>query len=261
MRARYARRAVHPLHDGAAMKRSLVIVLGLVGCSSTPSSQGPDANPDELFPAACPTTTCTIGATIADAAALAATIDAMAEWTAVGPYTSGCLPASDDRPITGTVTLRAEDVALPSVCANRADCRAEIRFVLRGAPAGVTCLDPETWFEFTLCEGITVTDATIRLRTVMRDIHPSSFGNFAPVVEVLPACEAPCGATELACEAAHTCWDRPRDHCAYCLGGTNEACACWADGEVAADGTACRMFVSGDVEVGGTCVAGACVAP
>jgi hypothetical protein len=90
------------------------------------------------------------------------------------------------------------------------------------------------------------------------DIHPAQ-GNYVMVVEVLPACEVPCSGGQLACEASTTCWDTERDHCAYCLGGTNEACACWKGGELEPDGAPCEMFTSGDIIESGHCESGACV--
>lgn len=90
------------------------------------------------------------------------------------------------------------------------------------------------------------------------DIHPSSFGNFVSVVNVFPACEASCGSTETLCEATNMCWSSTRDHCAYCLGGSNDECACWDGDQFVVDGTACSVALSGDVERPGTCQAGRC---
>lgn len=91
----------------------------------------------------------------------------------------------------------------------------------------------------------------------MLDTHPGRY-NFVPIVEVLAACAAPCGATELACEATHTCWSDARDHCAYCLGGDNDACACWNGTGFEDDDTPCEVAVSGDVYMPGTCQSGVC---
>jgi hypothetical protein len=76
---------------------------------------------------------------------------------------------------------------------------------------------------------------------------------------VLSACAAPCGAAEFACEATHTCWASVRDHCAYCLGGDNDECACWAGARFQDDGQNCSVAISGDVVVDGACRAGKCV--
>jgi hypothetical protein len=238
---------------GATVKQPSVIVVMLLGCGG-----GSTVEPDlaELFPEPCLARACANGSTIASTADFVAAIDSSVRWTDVGEYTSGCLPASDDHVVDGAVTVRGADIPLPPN--NMNGFAPETRFVLRDAPAGVTCGEPEDLFDFTLCESITIANTTIRLRAVVIDIHPAP-GDLVAVVEVLPACETPCGATQLACEASKTCWNTERDHCAYCLGGTNEACACWRDGELEPDDTPCEIFVSGDVVVGGTCRAGACV--
>lgn len=240
------------MHDGPRMKHFIVIATLLVGCQD-----GTDPDLVALFPDGCPAASCNVGPIVSTASALAATITA-SSWVPLGPHLAGCLPASADVPISGTVSLAGTDVALPAWCANMTSCRQDVRFVLRGAPAGVVCERPEAWFDVTMCEGIIVTEASIRFRTVKLDIHPSSYGDVAPVVEVLPACEAPCAANELACDTSNTCWEEERDYCAYCLGGTNEACACWKNGELAEDGEPCELDVSGDTTVGGSCRAGAC---
>ena len=228
----------------------------LLGCSggTTPADEPPDL--EELFPDACPTLACATATPIASTLDFIAAVDSSRPWTGRGEYTTGCLPASGDHVVTGTVTVRGDALAMPPNGANT--FRPEPRFVLRDAPPGVTCDVDEDLFDFTICDAITITDTTIRLRTLLIDIHPAP-GNFVAVVEVLAACDAPCGAEQFDCEASNTCWSAERDHCAYCLGGTNEACACWRDGELAPDGTACDMFVSGDVVIQGTCDAGACV--
>jgi hypothetical protein len=242
----------HSLAQRARMTRRLVAVLAVLwpGCSDSAPP------PDLTMIDACPATECMVGPTIADAQGLVATIDASPTWFGLTPYTTGCLPASADVPITGTVTVRGDAIAVPAECAARTDCRQAVKFVLRDAPAGVECLEPE----HIECAAITAQDTTIRMRTVMVDVHPGEY-NFIPVVEVLAACATPCGSAELACEASHTCWGNIRDHCAYCLGGSNEECACWTGSELASDGTECTMQVSGDAGFVGTCQAGACTRP
>lgn len=212
---------------------------------------------DTRFPDRCADTTCAVGPTVASVGELAALIEATPDWVTYGPYTRGCLPASADVAISGTLTVRGGDVELPESCQLRADCRKAVWFRALSAARGVECLDPEQWYGFTLCAGLRLSDTTVRLRMVMQDIHPSD-ANFVSVVDVLPACAAPCSSTEHACEATHTCWADPRDHCAYCLGGSNEACACWNGTAFDADGTRCEVAISGDVYVPGTCRAGTC---
>jgi hypothetical protein len=225
----------------------------MVACSEPAMSESPVAS----FPGRCPIGPCAVGPTIASANELIAIIEATPDWVTFGPYTTGCLPASADILVSGTVTLQADSVAVPTICRGGA-CRDVVRFRAQEQPMGVECLEPEPWFSFTLCAGITLHDTTIRVRTLREDIHPSEFGNYAPIVDVLPACATPCGADELTCAASHTCWTSVRDHCAYCLGGSNEECGCWDGARFAENGAKCSIATSGDIIELGICRAGTC---
>jgi hypothetical protein len=181
-------------------------------------------------------------------------VQATTDWTLLGRYTSGCLAASDDLAVTGTVTVQGTDIMPPANCGTAC---GPVMFELVDAPPGVTCLQPEALFDFTLCGGITVQDTTVRLRITERDVHPSQY-NIRPVVQVLPRCETACASDEVACPDTHTCWANVRDQCAYCLGGTNQECACWDGAQFEADGTACSYYETGDIISQGTCHAGVC---
>jgi len=239
----------------AAMKRLLLCFLAACSGGSSPD---PATIPDAKFPpfSQCAQETCAAGSTITAPGQLVSIINA-SEWTPEGPYTAGCLPASSNVHAEGTLTIDEGAIAVPAWC-DASGCRQLVTFKLTGAAPGVDCLGAEQWFDFTLCKSIALHDTTVRLRMLQLDIHPSDLGNFAPIVEVVPACEASCGTGELACEETHTCWGSVRDHCAYCLGGTNEMCACWDGAAFQADGTACDFFVSGDVVESGMCHAGTC---
>jgi hypothetical protein len=212
------------------------------------------------FAAACVPSACMMGPTVSAAGTLVAIIEATT-WAPVGRHTSGCLSASADIAIEGALTLRSEDVAVPGWCSARNDCRNQVMFRVRGQAAGVTCLDPEIWFDFTMCAGVALADTTIRLRTLQQDVHPSHVGNFIPLVEVLPPCAASCAAQEVSCEATHTCWGSVADHCAHCLGGSRAVCACWDGSSFKADGTPCTYFAGNDIGVLGQCRAGVCQRP
>jgi len=242
-----------PLAIAAAMKTLVVISWVFVCGCGTSSDSGPAPDPTVVFADACEPAACATSPVISDAAALVAQLEATPAWVPFGRYTSGCLAASDDQPVSGTITLDGGDVAIPASCQG---C-PEVGFVVRGQPAGVECLDPEQFFDFTLCHGIRFTDTTVRFRTIQMDLHPAV--NAMAVVEVLAPCAAPCGASELACEASHTCWSTVRDHCAYCLAGSNDACACWDGDDFADDGTPCDRYTSGDIIEAGTCQRGVCV--
>jgi hypothetical protein len=242
------------------MKIATSLLACLVACGGTESKDEIDDEPtlDMRFPDRCADTSCAVGPTITSVNELAAIVEATPDWVTYGPYTRGCLPASADIRISGTVTVGTADIEPPVSCQQRSDCRKAVWFRASSLPPGVECLEPEQWYEFTLCAGLTLRDTTVRLRMVMQDIHPSD-ANFVSVVDVLPACAAPCGSAEYACEATHTCWADPRDHCAYCLGGGNEVCACWSGTDPDPDGTRCEVAVSGDVYVPGSCRAGSCM--
>lgn len=217
----------------------LLVLLVPVACAATG-----DPSPGELpVFEACAPRACETAPVATEAAHLDAVIGS-GGWTPFGDYTAGCLDASKNIPVAGTITLRG--------------ATHDAKFRLRGAPAGVECVSPYLYFDFTVCEDIVVRDTTIRLRTIAQDIHPTS-PNWLRIVEVLEPCEAACGESELACEATHTCWSTVRDHCAYCLGGSNEACGCWDGKGFLPDGAACQIAISGDVSVGGICKAGLCI--
>lgn len=236
------------------MRIATSLLVCLFACSASSRNETPD---DTSFPDRCPVSPCAVGPTITSANELVAIIEAASDWVSFGPYTTGCLPASADIRVPGTLTLQASSVAVPTACQGGA-CRDAVRFRAQGQPMGVECLEPEVWFSFTLCAGITLRNTTIRVRMLREDIHPSELGNQAPIVDVLPACATPCGADELTCAASHTCWTTVRDHCAYCLGASNEACGCWDGARFAEDGTMCSIATSGDLIERGTCRAGAC---
>jgi hypothetical protein len=237
--------------------KPLLLVL-LIGCASQEDSGGSGSGSGSLptFEQACAPVACATGSVATEASHVEAVIDGTTTWTPFGPYTTGCLEASMDVPVHGSFTVRGADLAVPSDCG--IGCGQDVRFRLRDQPAGVECIGPISYFDFTLCEEVKLTDTTVRLRMLIEDVHPAE-ENYIPIVEVLPACVSACGTDQLACEATNTCWNNARDYCAYCLGGSNEVCGCW-DGETfAADGETCSIAQTGDTYVGGTCQTGTCV--
>jgi hypothetical protein len=240
------------------MNRTLFAVC-LAACSGS-AAQPPDTLEPVTFPDACPQMTCQTGPTVDGPVPLADFVNASASWTYRGEYTSGCLFSSGEVIAAIDISLAGDAVTIPSMCPAGSDCRQKVSFRLDPTATGVRCDDPEQFFDFTACGGITVTAGTaLRVRAVLLDIHPSAFGNYMPLVDVLGGCAATCGADAFACAATDVCYGSVRDHCAYCLGGTNEQCACWNGSALEPDGTACEMFVSGDVMLAGTCRDGACV--
>ena len=169
--------------------RLAVALLALAACASPRPS---DAGPDGLDPSfhACAAEACTAGAPVHTAAELAAQIRFDGA-PAVGPYLTGCLRASPDLPVAGALRLTSDDVPPPADCTTPG-CRRTVKFRLIDDPPGAVCEEPESWFTFTLCGAVRLTDTTVRVRPVLQDIHPSAFGNWAPVVDVLAPCERAC---------------------------------------------------------------------
>jgi hypothetical protein len=234
--------------------RPLLLVLATACASQDAGGSGGDPNLP-TFDQACSPQACASGAVATEAAHVRAVIDATTSYTAIGPYTTGCLEATKDVPIHGSFNVRGTDLAVPTNCGS--GCGQDVRFRLRDEPAGVECIGPTYYFDFTVCDEVKLTDTTVRLRMILEDVHPAD-ENFIPIVEVMPACETACESDAFACEASHTCWNTVRDHCAYCLGGDNEACGCWDGDGFVADGVACTIALTGDTYVSGTCEAGLC---
>jgi len=238
------------------MKRAITLLV-LVSCTTRSSDIDPppgDDPPSHEFPNACPVQACETGSVVTRADDLVTMINGTTEWLAVSEYSTGCRPASKDVPVTGTITVRGDALAMPAACPY---CNPQIFFRLRDQVPGVECVEPEYWFDFMVCRAITVTDTTLRLRTTIFDTHPSEY-NYAAIVEVLDSCAAPCAA--FTCAASHTCWSTARDYCAFCLAGTNEECACYTEtNNFAADGASCSYYISGDLIELGACQAGTCM--
>lgn len=176
------------------------------------------------------------------------------EWDWVGPYSSGSLPPTPDLVIDGTITLESSDIPLPADCLDRADCRHQA--VFRSSDlSGVAVEGGGGMFEGET--RVTVTDAAVRLRLSMTDTHPGPY-NYVPVVEILGSCEEPCPAGELTCPADGTCYASFDEYCRRCEDFPAGQCACRASEGPLPDGTACEVWVSGDVLDAGVCRAGVC---
>lgn len=233
------------------MKRAIA-VLALVSCKPFP---GPDPAPDapfHSFPSACAPQACETGNIVTSAADLVSIIESDSTWQSMSEYSTGCLTATKDLPVSGTITIDGNSIALPANCPS---CRPDVVFRVSDDMPGVECRSPEYWWDFRVCGEIAITDTTVRLRMGVRDTHPGPY-NYAAIVEVIEPCDAPCA--EFACSASHSCYSTARDYCAFCLAGTNEECACWEGSEFAADGTACSFYLSGDIVEVGTCHLGVC---
>jgi hypothetical protein len=182
------------------------------------------------------------------------------QFQALGPYTSAHLPITPDIRVSGTITLTSADIPAPAGCAARDDCRKEVYFAVMGAVPGVTTAAADPMYGEGYWGQVTITSATVRLRPVLYDMHPSRY-NFIPVVLVYPTCEVECGEGALKCAEDGVCYGiggRFADYCRLCLAQSKEVCACFTPSGQAGDGTDCQYMVSGDVMCNGICQDGIC---
>jgi len=165
-------------------------------------------------------------------------------WTSIARRTSACLEASADVPVERTVSIAASDVVLPQQCW-QGTC-ANLTFQIAPAVSGVKCLDQ-------FCSALMLSGARFRVRQTLRDQYPMN-PRYVPVVEFLPPCGTPCGATELTCQNHHTCWASELDLCRFCEGRPHEECACLGK----AEGAGCLLYKTNDLTCRGTCAEGEC---
>jgi len=229
------------------MKRLVVVALLLTACGS--ETKLPD------FPNRCTATTACESAVAANQQEFLAAIDAL-HWEQSGSYSTGCLRASRGLRATGTVELTSNSIQPPESCRSKSGCRPEVTFVISREAAGVTCTEAAAGWPSS-CSKVTITDADVRIRPLVRDTHPGMW-SYEPVIEILPPCTQPCAEGQFKCEATQLCWDSAGSYCAHCLNGDPAVCACWNGTAFEANGTTCSYPVSGDALCGGTCIAGVC---
>lgn len=232
---------------GAAVKRIalLLVVVGFGACAE-PITE-PDRLPASFAATTCSPAACETGPVATATADIDAVIAASTEWPVFDDYTSGCIRASNNIPVTGSVTLVG------------ATHDAKIVIGTRVPLAKFECIGAEYYFDFATCDEVRITDTTIRVRTLTRDLHPA--GGYLRTVELIEPCEAGCFYPEAEswCEQTHTCWPDLGSYCRYCLGGSAAKCNCW-DGvdSYLPDGSHCSLAVSGDLWVEGRCYSGTC---
>ena len=210
---------------------------------------------DDLTPAVCEEAT--VVATAEDVMAALSDIP----YNYLGPYTFSRPVVSSDLQVEGTVTFDGSDFLVPQSCLDRSDCRHEVYFWVSEPLPGITPVGEDVdlpWFEDS--PSITVTDALFRLRPLLYDTHPEAF-SYVPVLEVLPACDVPCGDNAFKCPEDNVCYDTADftgEYCRLCLEMSIEHCACWTLTGQEADETECMFMVSGDVLCSGQCTDGLC---
>jgi hypothetical protein len=179
------------------------------------------------------------------------------EWAGLGPYSSGTLPITPDILVSGTVVIVGREIPLPEGCAQRIDCLAVAAFQMGQPVPGVALTGPIEPGGAGDGSVLTLTDATLRLRPVMYDMHPGRY-NAVPLIAILPPCGSPCPSGQLLCPADGSCYPPGESYCRFCQGKDKEQCACEAPEGPLLEGSYCQFWQSGDVLCPGTCQQGAC---
>lgn len=186
------------------------------------------------------------------------------KWSAYSPNTAGFLPLSQPLAVKGTITLTHKDLSPPPGCTKALVCFQKVLFsggVSAGKPSsGVTFSAKSTEVPLTAYESITITNATVRLRPVVENIHPFTY-NFAPILRVEPDCNLPCASNTQACPKDKLCY-ASNTYCRVCLAQGHKQCACHKFGASRADGAKCSYLAKTmSALCHGTCKAGTCVYP
>jgi hypothetical protein len=183
-------------------------------------------------------------------------INAM-DYAYYGPYTSGKLPITDNITIVGTVTIASYQLKVPSDCVMRDDCQHAVSFVDAYGAEGIK-ISPYPPLSVVYPPGVlTLSDVTLRLRTILEDTHLSQY-NFTPVVQILPPTDQPCGESQFRCSADQLCYNYFSSYCQYCLGMSQKHCACRGPDGILDNGTECIVWLSGDSGISGICHNGEC---
>ena len=181
-------------------------------------------------------------------------------WDHEGPYTAQGIHLSGDIEITRAFILTARDVAVPTVCSKRDDCRKAVTMIIPKNMTGVKCIKTEEVLGTEHCIQADLSEkSTFRLRAKLIDTHPWTY-NFIPVIEFVQASADGCKPGELQCARDKTCWKDFNSYCRYCLERPVETCACQNEKGSLPDKTACNFFISGDLICSGKCRDGQCAA-
>lgn len=231
--------------------RAVALAVLLAALLAAGCSDGGTTTTTTLPPPVCPDPV-----SVDSAEGLVAALAALS-WEGSGAYTSGPLPITPDLVVVGTVVLDAAALPIPANCLERADCRPEGAFSTRMALPGAV-LDGEAGLDCgSGAARLTLTDATVRLRPLLRDTHPCRY-NFVPLVQVVPPCGSPCAEGQALCPADGVCYEVGTGFCQACEGGSKEACACRGPEGPLEEGASCSYWQSGDVRCDGTCRQGTC---
>lgn len=177
-------------------------------------------------------------------------------WKAWGHYTSAHLPITDDLEIQASITVKSTDIPLPEGCVGMQGCKEMVAFYLEEPIQGVVVPNGSEPGKV-MFDSLIFDHTTIRLRPLLRDMHPGPY-NWVPIVMVLPPCLSSCKEGKVKCPFDHVCYTKDDEYCRLCEVLGKEVCACWTNDGIKADGTNCTYKVSGDVFCSGVCENGIC---
>ena len=184
-------------------------------------------------------------------------VNAFAGWRSSYRGVSGCISASEDVVTPTEFDLDIRQFDYPVGC--DLQCQAEAGFLIDPRVSTATCLDRGTVTWDGGCSRVRLGAGRVRfrklidLRVTVTLVHP--------VLEVLPLCGTSCSEDMVTCPANQTCWETQREHCSFCLGGSEEVCACWTPDGTLGNGTQCIYWLSDDFARAGVCVDGRCALP
>ena len=185
-------------------------------------------------------------------------------WTPYSPNAAGFVPLSKPLVVMGTVTISYKDLKPPPGCTPSLVCFQKVLLAsglsTGKLPAGITFSGKSSQVPLTAYESITISNATVRLRAVVENIHPFTY-NFAPILRVEPGCGVACATNSQTCAKDQLCYASNR-YCRVCLALGHKLCACRKFSATVADGTNCS-YLSKTMSTlcNGQCKAGTCVYP
>jgi hypothetical protein len=190
-------------------------------------------------------------------------------------YQYGALPITDDIKIAGTITISTEQLNVPKDWVDYfyGDCRNHVGFSnhydAEGIDLSANYWGMESWdmeFQGSIVPAtLTLTDIILRFRPLIVNTHPSGIKNHTPVIFLIPPSDYQCADNQTKCDNDNVCYLNRFDayqfseYCLYCLGLSDEACACTYDNEThLSDGIDCSYCPPGDMCFLGTCQDGIC---
>ena len=183
-------------------------------------------------------------------------------WTAYSPKAAGFIPLSGPLQVKGKISITYKDLKPPPGCTPSKVCFQKVLFTgglsTGKLPPGVAFSGKSSQVPLTAHESITISNATVRLRAVVENIHPFTY-NWAPILRVEPDCGVACAAGSQTCAKDKLCYASNR-YCRLCLAVGHKQCACRKFSTIRADGNSCS-YLSNTMSTlcQGQCKAGTCL--